>query len=544
MIKSIIASTLAIALFFSACSNKKRVDALYTNGMVYTVDSAFAIQQAFAVKDGKFIAVGATDSLLQIYTSDSIVDLQGGVVYPGFIDAHCHFYGYGTGLQTVDLVGCKSMEEMVQRVTVFATANPTIKWITGRGWDQNLWVGKQFPKKDTFDVLFLDKPVLLARVDGHAALANSTALKLAKVTSSTRLIGGLVEVINGKVTGILVDNAVDLVTKVIPEKTIEEINTALLQAQRNCFAVGLTTIVDAGLDKKIVDAMDALHKSKELKMRIYAMLNPTPENKTHYYKNGIYKTDYLNVRSFKIYADGALGSRGACLLHPYNDRPNYSGFLLQRPLYFDSIAVECAQYGFQMNTHCIGDSANRYLLSAYAKVLKGKNDLRWRIEHAQVVNDTDFDAFGTYSIIPSVQTTHATSDMYWAAERLGNERVKGAYAYKKLLYQNNMLANGSDFPVESINPLYGFYAAVARMDANNYPEKGFQTENALTREQALRAMTIWAAYANFEEKEKGSIESGKMADFVILEKDLMKAPIRETRDAKVKATFIAGEKVF
>jgi predicted amidohydrolase YtcJ len=308
--------------------------------------------------------------------------------------------------------------------------------------------------------------------------------------------------------------------------------------------VGLTTVDDAGLGKSEVDLIDSLQQNKGLRMRVYVMLNPSRENQDHYFKNGPYKTEHLNVRSFKIYADGALGSRGACLLHDYHDRPGNRGFLLQTPQELKNIAVALYQHDFQMNTHCIGDSANRLLLDFYSELLKGKNDRRWRIEHAQVVSESDVQKFGSYSVIPSVQPTHATSDMYWAGERLGDTRVKTAYAYQDLLKQNGLIALGSDFPVEAIQPLYGFHAAVARQDAENFPEGGFQPDNTMSREQALRGMTIWAAYSNFEEQEKGSIEKGKLADFVILEEDIMKADVRLVRNIQIDRTFVSGQLVF
>lgn len=528
------------ALF--ACSNNK-VDALYYNGTVYTVNENFETAEAFVVKDGKFIAVGKYLDLREKYAAKEEIDLNGAFVYPGFIDGHCHFYRYGLGLQQVDLGGAASYDEMVDRVVKHAAENPS-DWILGRGWDQNLWPDKKFPTRKALDELFPDKPVLLIRVDGHAAVANAKALELGGITANTKMVGGLVELINGEMSGILIDNAIDLVSAKIPEKSVEEKKAALLKAQENCFEVGLTTVVDAGLEKETIDLIDELHKGKLLQMRIYAMLNPSEGNKKHYFKNGIYKTDYLNVRSFKIYADGALGSRGACLLQHYSDQPRHLGFLLQEPKYFKEIAIELNKYGFQMNTHCIGDSANRHVLDVYGEVLGGKNDKRWRIEHAQVISPTDFVKFADYSVIPSVQTTHATSDMYWAGERLGTERLKGAYAYQDLIKQFGLIANGSDFPVEGINPLWGFYAAVARQDDKLFPEGGFQMDNAMSRADALRGMTIWAAFANFEEKEKGSIEAGKFADFVILEKDIMTVPIREARDVKVKSTFVNGVKVF
>ncbi|HEX2607073.1 MAG TPA: amidohydrolase family protein, partial [Flavisolibacter sp.] len=299
-----------------------------------------------------------------------------------------------------------------------------------------------------------------------------------------------------------------------------------------------------GLDYTDVLVIDSLQKLNQLKMRVYAMLSDAPRNYDFLYRKGKIKTDHLNIRSFKVYADGALGSRGASLLQPYSDKPGWSGFLLSSQAHFDSVASSISSHGFQMCTHAIGDSGNRTILKIYAKYLKGRNDLRWRIEHAQVVQENDFTYFGQYAIIPSVQPTHATSDMYWAAERLGKERLKGAYAYKQLLEQNGWIPLGTDFPVEDISPFKTFYAAVFRMDAKEYPAGGFQPENALTRVQALRGMTIWAARSNFEELEKGSLEKGKLADFVILDKDLLTADPRDILHTQVVATYIGGEKVY
>jgi len=279
-------------------------------------------------------------------------------------------------------------------------------------------------------------------------------------------------------------------------------------------------------------------------MRLFAMLSDAKENYDFAFKNGKIKTDRLNVSSFKVYADGALGSRGACLLQPYSDKPGWYGFLLSPKEHFDSVAKIIYDKGWQMCTHAIGDSGNRMILETYAKYLRQKNDRRWRIEHAQVVNQNDFDLFGKYSVVPSVQPTHGTSDMYWAADRLGPERVKGAYAYKQLLDQIGWIPLGTDFPVEDISPFKTFLAAVVRKDAKGYPPNGFQMENALSREQALRGMTIWAAKSNFEEKEKGSLEVGKFADFVILDQDLMKVGENEILRVKVLSTFVGGEKVF
>ena len=334
----------------------------------------------------------------------------------------------------------------------------------------------------------------------------------------------------------------------LPQKfhaaTDEQFKKALQAAEKNCFAVGLTTIDDCGLGFDSVDKIKALQDKGDLKMRLYVMLSDEKKNYDYLEKNGIIKTDRLNVRSIKVYADGAFGSRGACLLQPYTDKPGLSGFLLSSQAHFDSVANYISQKGWQMCTHAIGDSGNRTMLNIYAKYLKGNNDLRWRIEHAQVVNQNDFNLFGANSIIPSVQPTHATSDMYWAGDRLGAERVKGAYAYQQLLKQNGWMPLGTDFPVEDISTFKTFYAAVVRKDAKNFPADGYQMENALTREQALRGMTIWAAKANFEEKEKGSLEKGKLADFIILDNDLMKEVPEKLLQVTVLKTFLGGEKVY
>lgn len=537
---------LGIAIF-SSCSHKEQVDLIVHNAVVYTVDSAFSNAESFAIKDGKFIAVGTNEEIANKYESKEIMDAEGKAVYPGFIDSHCHFYGYGKGLQEVELVDTKSFDEVVQRILEFSKNNKR-EWIIGRGWDQNDWTIKEYPTKNKLDSLFPTTPILIARVDGHGALANSEALRRAKVTADTKILGGIIEVKNGQLTGILVDNAVDLVTNAIPAISKEEIKTALLAAQKNCFAVGLTTVDDAGLEKKIVDEMDALQKSGELKMRIYAMLTDNKENMDYYLQHGIYKTDRLNVRSFKFYADGALGSRGACMIQPYSDKPEQRGFLLSKPEHYDSAAVMISKK-FQMNTHCIGDSSVRLILHLFYNT--PLRNARWRIEHFQVTTKDDIRYLKDMEnkeenniLIPSVQPTHATSDMYWAKDRVGDERVKYAYAYNDLLKAAGMVALGTDFPVENISPFYTFYAAVARKDLKGFPEGGFQMENALSRENTLRGMTIWGAYANFEEKEKGSIEAGKFADFIILDNDIMKTDISKVPATKVTRTFVNGQCVY
>jgi len=523
---------------------REETDLIIHNAKIYTVDNSFSIAKAMAIKDGIIIEIGAEQEILSKYTAQQVIDAKTRTVFPGFIDPHCHFLGYGQSLQQVNLVGTTSFEEVVERVVIYSKTVAEGAWITGRGWDQNDWEIKEFPNKTDLDRLFPNTPILIRRIDGHAALANQEALNRANITSETKVGGGYIEVENDELTGILLDNAYGLVSTVIPVFSDEMNQNALLDAQKNCFKMGLTTVDDAGLDKNIIDLIQKMHSDGSLKMKIYAMLNPTEENFEHFSSHGQLKTERLNVRSFKFYADGALGSRGACLLQPYSDDTSNTGLLLNEASYFQEKAPQMLEMNFQMNTHCIGDSANRMILDIYGKHLQGPNDKRWRIEHCQVVSKEDFEKFKMFSIIPSVQATHATSDMYWAEDRLGHERVKGAYAYKQLMKQNGFIVNGSDFPIESINPLYGFYAAVARQDAKEQPEGGYQMENSLTRVEALKAMTIWAAMANFEENEKGSLELGKAADFVILEHDIMEVPLNAIQNIKVLKTFINGEEVY
>ena len=540
--KSFLYALVALA-FFSSCSKKEQADLIVYNARVYTVNSTFDTVQALAVKDGKILAVGTSDEIKKQFKGTEEINAEGKTVYPGFIDAHAHFYGYGQSLQTADLRETKSWAEVLQRLADFAKTHPN-GWLIGNGWDQNDWEDKAFPTNEKLTALFPGRPVFLTRIDGHAAIANQKAFDDAGIKNAQQLTGGDMLTQNGKLTGVLIDNAVGLVESKIPEPDAKLAEKIFIDAQKNCFAAGLTTIDDCGLPFQAVDFIEKLQKESKLKMRLYVMLSDAPQNYDYLFKRGAIKTDRLNVRAFKVYADGALGSRGACLLKPYTDVPEKTGFLLSDQKHFEEVAIKIAEHNFQMCTHAIGDSANRVMLKIYNKILKGKNDKRWRIEHAQVVNANDFDLFGQASIVPSVQPTHATSDMYWAGQRLGAERLKGAYAYKQLIKQNGWIPLGTDFPVENINPLLTFYAATVREDAKGYPKGGFQFENALTPEEALRGMTIWAAKANFEEHEKGSIEKGKFADFVILDNDILKSSPQNILKTKVLKTYLNGEKVY
>ncbi|RYF74154.1 MAG: amidohydrolase [Cytophagaceae bacterium] len=536
-------------LLLAACSTRRSVDFIFTNATVYTADSAFTIAQAFAVDKGNFVATGSSETILNNYRSDSIIDLHGQPVYPGFYDPHAHFLGLGQMLSQADLVGATSYQEIVTRLKDYHAKHPDVLWIIGRGWDQNDWPAsdspvRDFPTNKLLNDAFPNIPVALTRIDGHALLVNDKALKLARVTGSTAMPGGEVVLSGSQPSGVLVDNAMQTIRRVIPQPD-EDAKTKMLQAaEKVCLELGLTTVSDAGLNRTDIELVDKLHHEKKLKIRDYAMISLGEANLEYYLKHGPYQTDRLTVKSFKLYADGALGSRGACLRKPYSDRPETSGFLLLSPSELDRVTKLIANSGFQANTHCIGDSANHLMLSIYGTYLKTKNDRRWRIEHAQVVSPEDVQLFGRYSIIPSVQPTHATSDMYWAGERLGPVRVKGAYAFKDLMKQNGYITFGSDFPVEYVNPLFGFHSAVARQDAKNFPKGGYQAENAVSRKEALLAMTRWAAYACFEDSLRGSIAPGKQADFVILDKDIMKAPNEQLRGVKVRQTWIGGERLF
>lgn len=537
-----IALLLLLTGFYSCSSQMENADLLVQNANVYTVNSSFDKAEAFVVKDGKILAVGTTKDLQLKYYVDEVFEAGGKTIVPGLIDAHAHLYNLGSSMQRANLVGTKSKQDVLDRVVEFQKEKQT-EFILGRGWDQNDWEIKEFPTKEDLDALFPDIPVALTRIDGHALWVNSIALNLAGITSATKMSGGEVVLENGKPSGILVDTPMKLVRNIIPEPDRDYNITALKDAEAACVSLGLTTVNDAGLGREVIELIDELQQKNVLKIRVYAMVANNPSNLSYYLNKGISKTNRLNVRSVKVYADGALGSRGAALREPYSDQDGHFGAMITPASELEKLAERIEKAGFQMNTHAIGDSANVAVLRAYKQALKGKTDRRWKIEHAQVISLQDIAEFSG-NIIPSVQPTHATSDMYWAEDRLGKERIKGAYAYKSLLKSAGTIALGTDFPVENVNPMFTFYAAVARKDLDNYPENGFRVEEALTREETLRGMTQWAAYSNFEENEKGSIEPGKFADFVVLDKDIMECPVNDIPKIRVLDTFIGGEKVF
>ena len=535
------ASILLFSLVIFLSCQSPEADLIIHNAKIYTVNQNFDVATAVAVKDGVFIAVGG-DELLSQYTSKNTVDLKGFSVYPGFIDAHCHFYNFGLLQQQLDLTGTVSFDEVIERINDYSKSNPGVP-ILGQGWDQNDWEVKAYPTKNKLDELFSDQIIALKRVDGHALLVNQFTLDLAGIDLSTKVEGGVFVRKNGSLTGVLIDNAMDQVYSALPKPSIKQQTQALLAAQKICFENGLTTVDDAGLDKEQLQLIDSLQKKGILDIRVYGMISNTPENLDYYLEKGPIQTPYLNVRSVKVYADGALGSRGAALKNDYSDDKGNRGSFVTPVDEIEKLAFILAKKGFQMNTHAIGDAANHEVLEAYKKALTIDPDPRWRIEHAQVVSRKDREAFGN-KIIPSIQPTHATSDMFWADERLGKERIQTAYAYKSLLDWSGKIVLGTDFPVEHVSPLKTFYAAVARTTENKLPEGGFQMDEALTRMEALKGMTIWAAYANFEEKIKGSIEIGKVADMVILQKDIMDIRIDAVPKVNVIATILNGDIVY
>ena len=409
---------------------------------------------------------------------------------------------------------------MLERVVAFQKERNT-SFIIGRGWDQNDWGIKEFPTKTELDDLFPTTPVALTRIDGHAMLCNQTALNLAKITNESAIEGGEIIKKENQLTGVLIDNPMELIEAVFPKMTKQQQITALQEAQKITSGYGLTTVSDAGLDRQVIEIIDSLQKAKVLDTRIYAMISNHKANLDYYLPKGKVKTERLNVQSVKVYADGALGSRGAVLKENYSDKHNHFGAMVIGVDDYKNLATRISKSDYQMNTHAIGDSANRVVLQTYKSVLEGKSNRRWRVEHAQVVTDNDMSFFENKNIVPSIQPTHATSDMYWAEDRLGAKRIKGAYAYKTLLEKSGKVALGTDFPVEQVNPFLTFYASTTRQDLSGYPENGFNKNEALSREETLKGMTVWAAYSNFEDKEKGSIEIGKFADFIILDLSLI-----------------------
>ncbi len=531
---------LLFSTLFWSCNEKNTIDLIVHNGSIYTVDDAFSVVEAMAIDKGKIIETGPEHQILNKYAASTYIDCKTQYVYPGFIDAHCHFLAYGLMHDDIDLIGTSSLEEIIEILGNHVVPDSG-KWIIGRGWDQNDWEEKEYPSKKVLDSIFPNHPVVLKRIDGHAYWVNSRALELSHINANTTIEGGMVLSNESGATGILIDNACDLVNEQIPKPTNEEMTEALAIAEKECLAYGLTAVADAGLTSMELNFLKDANEKQQYYMKIYAMIAANDEFLDEWLSGGAFISDNLVIRSVKLYADGALGSRGAMLLEPYHDHDEHMGLRFISPDSVLRLGKKILDNGFQLNTHAIGDSANRMMLNCYGQLLETTNDKRWRIEHAQVVHPEDLTLFREFTIIPSVQPTHATSDMPWAETRLGDQRVKTAYAYNDLLKQNGLLALGTDFPVEGISPLATFRSAISRTNGKN---EAFQMENAISREQALRGMTIWAAISNFQDSLIGSIEAGKDADFVLMRKDLMKCDVSMLNQEDILATYVKGAKMY
>jgi len=527
-------------------------DAVYTAERIYTLDSAKPIAEAVAVKDGIITAVGSADEITALAERETVVHrLEGAYVYPGFVDAHCHLLSLGLQLDRLDLVGTSSFEEVVDMVMRKTRETAPGEWILGRGWDQNDWETPRWPTKEELDSVSPDIPVYLRRIDGHAAIANSAVLKIAGIDASTPdPYGGKILREKGEPTGILIDKAMDLVKDFIPESSVETKRRALLRAADLCISAGLVGVHEAGVTGENLDLYCRMADSDELPFSLYAMIDGEDSTLVERLEAGpvVRRGGKLTIRSVKLFADGALGSRGAALLEPYSDDPGNDGLLMVEEDSLAAISEDALDHGFQVCVHAIGDRANRVVLNAYERAQRALDiegdEARLRVEHAQVLSPSDIPRFAELGVIASMQPTHCTSDMPWAPERLGPERIRGAYAWATLLKSGAHLASGSDFPVESHDPLLGFYAAVTRRDTEGNPPEGWSPEERMTREQALASFTQGAAYAAFEESVTGSLEPGKRADMTVLSRDIMRVPPSDILDAEVVMTIVGGRVLY
>lgn len=512
--KKIFAAAL-LALSAVSCMKGKPVDMIVHNARIHIMDRGNAIEEAMAIRDGKIVEAGPERQIMNKYRAEEYLDAGKKDVFPGFTDAHGHMMSYARQLLSVDLIGCRSVNELIMRVEKYSQQKPHA-FILGRGWDQSLWESDVLPSNEKLTTIFPDTPVLLHRIDGHAALANQKALDLAGITPATKVDGGSIGVKNGKCTGLLLDNAVTLVSRKLPDFSGKDIMAAIGKIQGELFQYGITGVHEAGVDQKDYQLLLKMVESGQLKLDLYVMLTPSEENIAFARRNGKIVHKNLVVRSFKILGDGALGSHGALLKRPYADEAASHGLLTTSPEEMRRVGLIAESIGYQVNIHAIGDSTNRIVLKLLKDVHSRNVDHRWRIEHAQVVDPKDFSLFAETGAFPSVQPTHAVSDQRWAEARLGKDRLQGAYAYKSLLQQCGMLALGTDFPVELTNPYLTIHAAVNRRNAEGEPIAGFLPEEALTEAECLMGMTVWPAYASFQEHRIGSLEKGKEATFTIL----------------------------
>ncbi len=529
---------------------------IHTAKKIYVADTQFNSIQSIAIYHGNIIFAGNLDDAKIAYPNASIINHK-GYLYPGFIDAHCHFLAHCRGTKELNLYDILSPEKVGKLAKKFAKKNKR-EWVIGRGWDQNIWPTKEFPSKSILDKYVPKKPVCLSRVDGHAIWVNSKALEILKLNLDTTIIGGeIIKDNQGKATGIFIDNAADWIKEKIPQLDESILNQAVSKELKTCYSNGLTTLDEAGLDMSEIEYINRLQQNGIMKMRIYAMMSfneKSIQNATKYHE--FYDGNMLNVRSMKFYLDGALGSRGALMKNDYCDRSGHHGLQL---LDMNSFNLWCSQLlanNYQVCVHAIGDSANSLVIKSFKRFIPKDFDARWRIEHAQIVSPRDMKTLNEYSIIPSVQPTHATSDAPWALERICVDSnnlkknpkfynpIAGAYAYKNLLNAAGSIALGTDFPVENISTLATFYAATQRKDIGGKLATAFLPKQALSTKQALLGMTLWAARANFEERRKGSLEVGKLADFIEIDTDIITALPAEIQKAKIVKTYINGDLVW
>ena len=542
----------------AALGAQSAADLVLVNGKIYTVDNTRPFTSALAVRGGRVLFVGSdVEARTLANASTTVIDLHGATVLPGFVDAHAHLLGLGNMLRRVNVAGSTSYGEVIDRVKAWSKDVKPGEWILGRGWDQNRWQSKDFPTNEALSRAFPNNPVAITRVDGHALLANARAMEVARVSAGTADPEGgrIIRLASGSPAGVFIDNAQDLIGRAIPASTPSDVRKAILAAIAECNRWGLTGVHDPGEDAETIGIYEQLAKEGKYNLRNYVMLSDpgepgSPATLSNPYlvrgpQSALYD-GHLWVRAIKLYADGALGSRGAALLAPYADEPTNSGLLVSRPEHIEAWAEAGLRRGFQVNVHAIGDRGNRIALDAFESALKAvpAADHRFRIEHAQVISPEDIPRFAKLGVIPSMQATHQTSDMRWAETRVGPQRVRGAYAWRSLLNTGVVIPNGTDFPVEEVNPLLTFHAAVTRQDPTNWPAGGWYPQQKMTREEALQSMTIWAAYAGFQESVLGSLTPGKYADFVILDRDIMHVPDTEILGARVVSTWIAGKRVY
>jgi predicted amidohydrolase YtcJ len=530
----------------------QQADLVVTNARVYTADVNRPVAEALAVRGGRIAFVGSNRGALALAGARTErIDADGQTVIPGMVDAHAHLLGLGQALRTVDLVGTRSYEDVLARVVERAkTARPG-EWIRGRGWDQNDWSDTRFPTHAALSRAVPNNPVYLTRVDGHAALVNARALDLAQVTAATPdpTGGRFIRDSAGNPTGVLIDNAQGAVGRVIPAPSDGELRAQTLAAIAEANRWGLTGIHDAGVASEGIAVYERLAREGRYNLRNYVMIRADDSTLDAFMRRGPQKALFdgrLWIRAIKLAADGALGSRGAALLEPYSDDPGNTGLITTTPERIKSVAVRALRAGFQVNVHAIGDRANRIVLDQFEAALREvpTADHRFRIEHAQILNYHDIPRFAELDVIPSMQGSHQTSDMYWVPNRLGTARAQGAYAWRSLLNTGVVIPNGSDFPVEAVNPLISFHSFVSRQDGENYPPAGWYPEQRTTRQEALWSITLWPAYASFMENESGTLTPGKYADFVILDRDIMTVAAEQLLGTRVVRTVLGGRTVY